>query len=81
MKITVEFSNIFKVHLGIDEEQIEVPKGISVDQLSLELSKKYSGIPFKSGKTFYYVNDKVAVPEHILAEGDHVRIFQTMAGG
>jgi molybdopterin converting factor small subunit len=81
MKITVKFSSIFKVLSGIDQAQIEVPKNISVDQLSLELSKKYPDLPFKSGKTYYYVNDKIAVQKHILTEGDHVRIFQTMAGG
>ena len=81
MQITVKFFSIFKALSGIDEDQIEVSEGITVDQLSLELSKKYSNLPFESEQTFYYVNDIVSTRDCILAEGDRVRIFQTLAGG
>lgn len=81
MQITVKFSSIFKAISGIDQVQIEISEGITVDQLSIELSKKYKNLPFESEKTYYYVNDKIAVRERILVEGDQVRILQTLAGG
>ena len=81
MNIIVKFSSIFKVISGIDQDQIEIPEGATVEQLSMELSKRYANLPFESEKTFYCVNDKLAIPDCVLVEGDQVRIFQMLAGG
>ena len=52
MKITVKFSSIFKALSGIDQNKVEIPEGTTVEQLSMELSKRYANLPFESEKTF-----------------------------
>jgi len=37
---------------SIDQVQVEVSEGITVDQVLLELSKKQANLPFESEKTY-----------------------------
>jgi molybdopterin converting factor small subunit len=81
MHIIIKFTSLFKVYCGVDQDEIDVVDGTTVDQLGQQLSKKYTNLPFESDQTLFFVNNKNAKRDCILADGDEVRIFQTLAGG
>ena len=81
MRIVIKFASLFKVYCGVDQDEIDLVDGATVEQLGLQLSKKYTNLPFESDHTFFIVNDKISKRDRILADGDVVRIFQTLAGG
>ena len=81
MKITIKLSSLFKVYSGVDQDQIDMAEGATVDQLTNELSTRYKDLPFESSQTFFVVNDKISTKDQVLKEGDEVRIYQALAGG
>jgi molybdopterin converting factor small subunit len=81
MQIIIHFAGIFKALSGIDQDRIDVPECTTVAQLSRELGKKYKPLPFESPQTYFVVNDKIVQKDHTLSDGDHIRIFQLIAGG
>jgi molybdopterin converting factor small subunit len=81
MHIIIKFTSLFKVYCGVDQDEIDVVDGTTVEQLGQQLSKKYTNLPFESDQTLFFVNNKNAKRDCILADGDVVRIFQTLAGG
>jgi molybdopterin converting factor small subunit len=81
MQITIQFSGLFKALAGVDQDLVDVAEGTTIDQLARTLGRKYEKLPMESELTFFVVNDKVSKRDHILADGDHVRIFQMIAGG
>jgi molybdopterin converting factor small subunit len=81
MRITVQFTGLFKVLAGVDQDLVDVAEGTTVNQLARTLGCKYEKLPIESELTFFVVNDNVSNRDHILADGDQVRIFQMLAGG
>ena len=81
MQITVKFASVFKALSGIDQDQVHIAEGTTVGQLAQTLGRKYQKLPIENEQTFFVVNNKVSRRDHILADGDEVRIFQTFAGG
>ena len=81
MRITVQFSSLFRILAGVEREILDVAEGTTVDRLSSILVQKYPGLSFESGKTYFMINGQVSRRNQALAEGDQVRIFQLLAGG
>ena len=81
MLITVKFSSLFKALSRVDQDIVDVSEGTTIDQLANVLGRKYKNLPFDSELTFFIVNDKISARDHILVEGDNVRILQSLAGG
>lgn len=81
MQIIIHFAGIFKAVSGIDQEQMDVPEGTNVAQLTGEIKKKYKKLPVENQQTYFVVNDKIVQKDYVLEDGDRVRLFQLIAGG
>ena len=81
MRITVQFSSLFNTLAGVEREVLEVAEDTTIDRLSGILVKKYQNLPIESEKTYFVINSQVASRDQVLSEGDHVHIFQLLAGG
>ena len=81
MKVTVKFTTLFKIYSGVDQVEMDIAEGATVDDLSLELVKKYPKMALDSSQAFFAVNERISPRDQILADGDQVRVFQTLAGG
>jgi molybdopterin converting factor small subunit len=81
MRITVQFSSLFHTLAGVEREVLEVPEGTTIDRLTGILVQKYQNLPLESQKTYFVINGQISSRNRVLAEGDHVRIFQLLAGG
>lgn len=81
MRITVQFSSLFRILAGVEREVLDVAEGTTVDRLSSILVQKYQNLPIESGKTYFMINGQISTRKQVLAEGDQVRIFQLLAGG
>lgn len=81
MRITVQFSSLFRILAGVEREVLDVAEGTTVDRLSSILVQKYQNLSLESGKTYFMINSQISTRKQVLAEGDQVRIFQLLAGG
>ena len=81
MRITVQFSSLFRILAGVEREVLEVAEGTTIDRLSSILVQKYQNLPLGSGRTYFMINGQFSTRNQVLAEGDQVRIFQLLAGG
>jgi molybdopterin converting factor small subunit len=81
MQIIVKFTGVFSHSAGVDRDVVEVPEGSTIERMIEALSLKYTNLPFKDKKTYYYVNEEGADRDKVLQDGDQVMIFQMMAGG
>ncbi len=81
MRITVQFSSLFRILAGVEREVLDVAEGTTVDRLSSILVQKYQNLSLESGKTYFMINGQISTRKQVLAEGDQVRIFQLLAGG
>ena len=81
MRITVQFSSLFRTLAGVEWEILDVAEGTTIDRLSSILVQKYQNLPLESGKTYFMINGQFSTRNQVLAEGDQVRIFQLLAGG
>jgi molybdopterin converting factor small subunit len=81
MRITVQFSSLFRILAGVEREVLNVAEGTTVDRLSSILVQKYQNLSIESGKTYFMINGQISTRKQVLAEGDQVRIFQLLAGG
>ena len=81
MRITVQFSSLFRTLAGVEREVLDVAEGTTIDRLSSILVQKYQNLPLESGKTYFMINGQFSRRNQVLAEGDQVRIFQLLAGG
>jgi molybdopterin converting factor small subunit len=81
MRIIVKFTGVFSHSAGVDRDVVEVPEASTIERIIDTLSLKYTKLPFKDKKTYYFVNEKVADRDKVLKDGDQVMIFQMMAGG
>lgn len=81
MRITVQFSSLFRILAGVEREVLDVAEGTTIDRLSSILVQKYQNLSLESGKTYFMINSQISTRKQVLAEGDQVRIFQLLAGG
>lgn len=81
MRITVQFSSLFRILAGVEREVLDVAEGTTIDRLSSILVQKYQNLTLESGKTYFMINGQISTRKQVLAEGDQVRIFQLLAGG
>lgn len=81
MQITVIFSGLFSVLAGVDQEDLDLAEGTTIERLSGMLASQYEKLRLEPGKTYFMVNGVVSKPTQVLAEGDQVRVFQILAGG
>ena len=81
MRITVQFSSLFRILAGVEREILDVAEGTTVNRLSSILVKKYQNLSLESGKIYFMINGQISTRNQALAEGDQVRIFQLLAGG
>ena len=81
MRITVEFSSLFRAISGVEREDMEVEEGMTIKGLSGILGQKYPDLPLESEKAYFVVNNQIVALDQILEQGDKVRIFQLLAGG
>ena len=81
MRITVQFSSLFRTLAGVEREVLDVAEGTTIDRLSSILVQKYQNLPLESGKTYFMINGQVSTRNQILVEGDQVHIFRLLAGG
>ncbi len=81
MRITVQFSSLFRILAGVEREVLDVAEGTTIARLSSILVQKYQNLSLESGKTYFMINGQISTRKQVLAEGDQVRIFQLFAGG
>jgi len=81
MRITIQFSSLFRILAGVEREVLDVAEGTTIDRLSSILVQKYQNLSLESGKTYFMINGQISTRKQVLAEGDQVRIFQLLAGG
>ena len=81
MQIIVKFTGVFSHSAGVERDVIEVPEATTIESMIDTLSLKYTKLPFKDKKTYYFVNQKMSSRDKVLKDGDQVMIFQMMAGG
>jgi molybdopterin converting factor small subunit len=81
MRITVQFTSLFRTLAGVEREVLDVAEGTTIDRLSGILGQKYQNLPLDSGKAYFIINGEVSTHDQVLTDGDHVRIFQLLAGG
>lgn len=81
MRITVQFSSLFRILAGVEREVLDVADGTTIARLSSILVQKYQNLSLESGKTYFMINGQISTRKQVLAEGDQVRIFQLLAGG
>lgn len=81
MRITVIFSGLFSVLAGVDQEDVDLPEGTTIEALFGMLAGKHETLRFEPGKTYFMVNGVVSKPHRVLSEGDQVRVYQILAGG
>ena len=81
MRITVQFSSLFRTLAGVEREVLDVAEGTTIDRLSSILVQKYQNLPLESGKTYFMINGQVSTRNQVLVEGDQVHIFRLLAGG
>jgi sulfur carrier protein ThiS len=60
----------------VDRLEVELPEGATVQTL-LEMA----AIPLAGDALLLVVNGRIVRPEHVLAEGDQVRLVPAMSGG
>ncbi|MCK5722177.1 MAG: MoaD/ThiS family protein [Gammaproteobacteria bacterium] len=81
MRITVQFSSLFRILAGVEREVLDVAEGTTIDRLSSILVQKYQNLPLRDEKTYFVIHGQIVTRDHVLAEGDKVQIFQLLAGG
>jgi len=81
MHVAVTFSGLFYSLAGVRRDTVDMPDGGTINQMIDILGRKHKKLPLQDEPTFYMVNDKISKRDHILKEGDQVRIFQMFAGG
>ena len=81
MHITVQFMTLFRTISGVEQEDLFVAEGTTIDQLSETLNQKYQNLPFDSDKTYFVIHGQIVERDHVLSDGDQVQIFQLLAGG
>jgi len=81
MRITVQFSTLFRALSGVEQEVLDVAEGTTIDQLSRILVQKYENLPLKNQKTYFIINGQIVTRDQVLAEGDQVHILQLLTGG
>ena len=81
MRITIQFSSLFRILAGVEREVLDVAEGTTIDRLSSILVQKYQNLSLESGKTYFMINGQISTRKQVLAEGDQVRIFQLLVGG
>jgi len=60
----------------VDRLEVDLPEGATVQAL-LEAA----AIPLSGDALLLVVNGRIVKPEHVLAEGDQVRLVPAMSGG
>ena len=81
MRITVQFSSLFRTLAGVDRDVLDVAEGTTIDRLSHILVQKYQNLPLGSEKTYFMINGQFSRRNQVLAEGDQVRVLRLLAGG
>lgn len=81
MRIIVNFTGLFRLHSGMDQDIVEVPNEGTIDTLIDLLAEKHNELPFKDAKTLYTRNEKVSSRNAVLKNGDQIFVFQTLSGG
>mgnify|MGYP001131282910 CR=1 FL=1 len=81
MRITVSFSSVFRMLSGVDQDELEVAEGTTIDRLSQILAQKYPVLPLESKKTFFSINGRISRQDQVVSEGDQIGIYQLSAGG
>jgi molybdopterin converting factor small subunit len=80
MKITVLFFGVAQDLASIRQTSIELPSGCTIGGLRLELARLYPGID-ESLAYALAVNEKLAMDEKELFEGDLVAVLPPVSGG
>ena len=81
MRITIQFSSLFRILAGVEREVLDVAEGTTIDRLSSILVQKHQNLSLESGKTYFMINGQISTRKQVLTEGDQVRIFQLLVGG
>lgn len=81
MRITVNFSSLFRSLAGVDQVELEAAGGVTADRLLSLLAQKYPDLPLERDKTFFLLNGQIAKGDQMIREGDQIRLFQLSAGG
>ncbi|MGM0427329.1 MAG: MoaD/ThiS family protein [Thermodesulfobacteriota bacterium] len=81
MRVTVNFSSLFRILSGVEQVKLDVAEGTTIDGLCKILAQKYQDLPVESQKTFFLINGQISRSDQVISEGDRVRMFQLSAGG
>jgi molybdopterin converting factor small subunit len=81
MQILVKFYTSYKAITGGDQVKMEVPDGSNVSQLIKTLAKKYENTPIDREESIVVVNEKIAMRDQVLNDGDTAMLFHQFAGG
>ena len=81
MRITVQFSTLFRTLTGVEQDVLDVAEGTTIDQLASILFEKYQNLPLEKKRTYFIINGEIVTRDQILADGDEVQILQLLTGG
>ena len=81
MKVQILYFASFRELSGTTSEKIELEAGASVNDLKVQILKKYPMLADQWPYAITTVNRKYVKPEHILVDGDEFGIMPPISGG
>lgn len=81
MKVTVKLFSYFRQIAGTDQLSVELVEGATVADLLDLLSKKLDSTALTDKSASLMMNQKNALPEATLKEGDEVLLLPIVGGG
>lgn len=81
MKVTVEFFSYFRQIVGADQLSVDLDDGAAIAGLLNSLSERFDSPALKNDRAVMMVNQKNALLETILKDGDRVLLLPILGGG
>lgn len=79
MQIRVKFFAIFRETTGLRDDRAEVASGTTAEQLWQQYAARFPRLP--KLRAAYAINQRLAMPDQILNEGDEVAFLPPVSGG
>ena len=81
MRVTVKFFTYYRSITGTDRLVVDISDAATVAELVEKLRSQFDSSSFTLERAMPLVNEKRAIPETVLKEGDEVLLLHLMSGG
>lgn len=81
MRVRVLFFGLVRDVAGLQDEELEVPAGTTVEGLWREYERRFPRLSEAAGSLLVAVNQEVAAQAQALKDGDEVAFMPPVSGG